>query len=94
MIPSLFFYDEKKHANIAKFYVKNPCKIGGNKYGNDFYVVAYMKNADKANDLYLGAKVSVSGKLSTWSKFDKKGRSQQGITVIANELHILGVLLD
>ena len=81
-------FDDVKSSSIARFYIKNPCQIGQNKYGNDFYIIVYGKKAEECKKyLSLGKKCSVTGKVSTWVKNDKRGKTQPGITIIASEVH-------
>ena len=81
-------YDDHKKCVKARFYIKNLCQVGGNQYGNDFYVVVYGKKAEScARHLSKGKKCAVTGKVSTWLKSDKIGSSQNGITIIASDVH-------
>ncbi len=81
-------YDETKGTYVAKFYIKNPCKIGNYTYFNDYYVVVYGNKAEQCkNTLSDGKKCSVIGKSSTWSKKSNKGNAQPGVTIIASEVH-------
>ena len=82
----LLTYDEVKKTSVAKFYLKNHCKIGKNTYSNDFYVVIYGPKAERcAAELRKGKCCSVVGKMSTWSRIDKMGKTQPGVTIIAYE---------
>lgn len=80
-------YDEDKKTLVTKFYLKNPCQIGMNKYGNDLYVVTYGRVAEAcAESLSKGKFCTVQGKFSTWNKKDKNGNAQSGITIIASDV--------
>lgn len=81
-------YDEEKKSSIARFYIKNLCQTGQNKYANDFYIIVYGKKAEACKEhLSLGSMCSVTGKVSTWVKNDKRGNQQPGITIIASDVY-------
>lgn len=84
-------FDDVKKTSVAKFYIKNPCKIGTYHYDNDYYVIVYGNKAAQCHEmLHDGDMCTVSGKSSTWCKKDKKGNDQYGITIIASDVHFNG----